>query len=362
MGLFASAGLAFPQSAWLRSAETVTMPTRADCTSPAFWSDGQLVLFNSTGTQWVSRGGDQFSESTTQLVGVDRQDHVPMWIESVWRDEDGTLYGWYHHEPAGVCGSSKLTAPVIGAVVSRDGGKTFEDLGIVLSSGGALDCDAKNGFFAGGNGDFSVILDRNREYFYFLFDNYGGDIEGQGVAIARMAFADRQQPVGAVWKYFDSRWMEAGLGGRNTPVFRASVRWQDENTDAYWGPSVHWNTYLERYVVLMNHTCCRPEWPQEGIYITFSADLSDPAGWTPPVKILGKVDYDAGFYPQVLGTGTGETETLAGESARLYVHGRSDWTIEFSKEGFPSKSTPDPEPIDPTNPLPESSRPRRHRN
>jgi hypothetical protein len=242
---------------------------------------------------------------------------------------------------------------VIGAVISHDGGKSFEDLGIVLSSGGAVDCSARNGFFAGGNGDFSVILDRSGEYFYFLFDNYAGDLSEQGVVIARMALADRQRPVGAVWKYFGGKWTEPGLGGHVQPVFGATVRWQDENTDSYWGPSVHWNTYLERYVVLLNHACCKPDWPQEGIYVTFNRDLSDPGGWTPPAKILGKVDYDAGFYPQVIGIEPGETDTIAGEVARFYVHGRSDWTIEFSREAFPS-ITIGPEPPDPTEPLPES--------
>ena len=330
------------------------MPTRADCNSPAFWSEGQLAMLNSTGTQWISHGSDQFSEQGSQPVTVNRPDHVPMWIESVWQDADGTAYGWYHHEPSGICAGSKLTAPVIGAVVSHDGGKSFEDLGIVLSSGGAVDCNAKNGFFAGGNGDFSVILDRSGEYFYFLFDNYAGDLSEQGVAIARMAVADRQQPVGAVWKYFAGDWTEAGLGGRVQPVFGARVRWQDENTDSFWGPSVHWNTFLEQYVVLLNHACCKPDWPQEGIYVTFNPDLSDPGSWTPPVKILGKVDYDAGFYPQVIGIEAGETDTLAGEVARFYVHGRSDWTIEFSKEGFPLTPIGTPEPSDPSDPLPDS--------
>jgi hypothetical protein len=80
-------------------------------------------------------------------------------------DGDGTIYGWYHNEPGGICSGGKLTAPRIGAVVSYDGGDTFFDLGLVLSSGDPPDCNAKNGFFAGGHGDFSVILDRDQAYF-----------------------------------------------------------------------------------------------------------------------------------------------------------------------------------------------------
>ncbi|MGQ9919529.1 MAG: hypothetical protein ACUVS7_19205, partial [Bryobacteraceae bacterium] len=83
-----------------------------------------------------------------------------------------------------------------------------------------------------------------------------------------------------VYKYYNGGWEEPGLGGRLTPIFPAVVPWNRENTDAFWGPSVHWNTALNRYVALMSHACCKPGWPQEGIYISFNPDLSDPAGWT----------------------------------------------------------------------------------
>src|SRR5204863_5309897 len=99
-------------------------------------------------------------------------------------------------------------------LVSTDNGRSFHDLGIVLESGDSPDCSAKNGFFAGGHGDFSVILDHESEYFYFLYDNYGGGVSSQGVAIARMAFADRNDPAGAVWKFYAGDWTEPGVRGR----------------------------------------------------------------------------------------------------------------------------------------------------
>ena len=161
---------------------------------------------------------------------------VPLWIESTWVDADGTVYAWYHHEPGGLCGKMDLTAPKIGALVSRDGGLSFDDLGFVLESADPVDCSSQNGYFAGGNGDFSVILDRERKYFYFLFGNYGGDLSGQGLGIARMEFDRRRQPAGSVWKYFNGGWTEAGLGGRVSPVFPARVSWSREDADAFWGP------------------------------------------------------------------------------------------------------------------------------
>jgi hypothetical protein len=48
----------------------------------------------------------------------------------------------------------------------------------------------------------------------------------------------------------DLRWFhQFGL-----PIFPATEPWHDEdlNVDAFWGPSVHWNTHLQQYVMLLN--------------------------------------------------------------------------------------------------------------
>jgi hypothetical protein len=258
---------------------------------------------------------------------VDRQDHFPMWIESVWQDGPA-LYGWYHHERIGVCPNSNLTVPEIGALVSYDDGNSFQDLGIVLSAGDHPDCTALNGYFAGGHGDFSVIRDRESEYLYFLFGAYGGETPGQGIGIARMLAANARTPVGAVWKYYQGAWSQPGIGGQATPIFPATVSWRDADTDSFWGPSVHWNTYLRQYVVMMNRACCWPDWPQEGVYITTNADLNNPEGWTPPKKILEHGDW----YPWVMGTGRGETSSEAGQRIRLFVRQTSEWEILFRKD------------------------------
>jgi hypothetical protein len=318
------------QRAEVREAPTVIMPAGADSNSPGFWYDGQFHILNSTGLPLLSSGINQFLFWETGETETTPQDHIPMWIEAVWMDQDGTLYAWYHHEPRDVCPGSSLTAPEIGALVSGDGGRTFKDLGIVLTAGDPVDCSSANGFFAGGHGDFSVILDQQQNYFYFLFGNYSGPLSSQGVAIARMPFAGRASPVGAVWKHFESDWAEPGLGGRVTPVFPAAVSWQRSDTDAFWGPSIHWNSHLGMYVVLLNHACCTPKWPQEGIYVSYSPDLASPSDFTAPAKILdADVGYSPAWYPQVLGTGPGETDTLAGEVTRLYVKGVSKWEIVF---------------------------------
>jgi hypothetical protein len=328
----------------LRPAEPIRLPLIVDSNSPTFWRDGTLHLYTSSGDPLLSRFDAEFRHLETTPVIVDRKDHFPMWIESVWRADEETIYAWYHHERIGLCPNSRLTAPEIGALVSLDGGRSFRDLGIVLSSGEVNDCTAKNGYFANGHGDFSVILDRSREYFYFLYGAYGGSPSSQGVAIARMPAGNIANPVGAVWKYFDGAWSEPGNGGRVSPIFPATVGWAQVNTDSFWGPSVHWNTYLQRYVVLMNRSCCDTDWPQEGVYLTMNADLGDPAGWTLPRRIVSGGDW----YPWAFGMAPGETSSEAGQRVRLFVRETSEWEIVFQLQS-PAGPDPVPQPEDPAS-------------
>lgn len=337
------APLGLPQKVTVAAADPVYMPGGVDSNSPVWWSENGFRMLNSTGYSLISTGSSQFYMDRTEWVDGLRLLHLPFWMESVWKDPDGVLFGWYHHEPSGVCANG-LTAPVIGAAVSFDDGATWDDLGIVLSAADAPDCNARNGFFASGHGDFSVIPDRAGEYLYFYFGNYGGPVEGQGIAVARMAVADRWGPAGAVWKWREGSWGEPGLGGLVTPVLPAVVAWQASNTDSFWGPSLHYNTYLQKYVMLLSRSCCGERWPQEGIYIGFNDDAGNPEGWSAPKKIIENVGFSPGWYPQVIGLKEGETDTLAGHKARLYIHGISRWTVEFEKEPVLAKRLRRPRP------------------
>lgn len=249
---------------------------------------------------------------------------------------DGVLYGWYHFEPAGICTGAHpkspqmhLTAPRIGAVKSMDNGATWTDLGVVLEADPNLKCDTQNYYFAGGNGDFCIMLDPCERYLYFFISTYSIDTAQQGVALARMAWADRDAPAGKVAKFHNGKWAEPGVGGRVTPVFPARVDWHRADADAFWGPSVHWNTHLKQYVMLLNRTK-DGNWTQEGIYVCYNPELSNPDGWTTPVKILDATGPDR-WYPQVIGTGFGETDKVAGRNPRLFVRGTSRWELGFER-------------------------------
>ena len=301
-----------------------------DSNKPSFWWNGQFRVFSSTGSPVISYG-----ESPTQITGSEVVGRgsvpLPAWVESAYLDQDGALFVWYHHEVIGVCPGSRLATPKIGAAVSWDGGRTLVDLGIVLESGDEPDCQAANGYFAGGHGDFSVVYDPRTGYFYFLFSNYGGSAAGQGVAVARAPYEARFSPAGSVEKYYQGQWTEPGVRGKVSPIVPVTVQWQREDTDAFWGPSVHWNTYLNSWVMLLNHACCQPDWPQEGIYIAFNADLTDANGWSKPELLIGAGDW----YPSVLGSGLLETDSIAGKTARLFLRGLSEWEIVFHNADLP---------------------------
>jgi len=311
------------QRASLRPASPIRLAGAGDSNNPVFRPNGRFVVFQSLGVPLYVEGATQTAQLKARGVMLNSFFHIPMWIEAVWPDEDGTLYAWYHHE-RWTC-KSGLASPVIGALVSRDGGKTFDDLGIVLESGYAADCNASNGFFSSGHGDFTVLLDNSRQYFYFYFTNYSGPSESQGIAVARMNFSARARPLGQVWKYFSHSWTEPGLKGRVSAILPASASWSRPDTDSYWGPSIHWNTNLQQFVMLLNRSCCSPGWPQEGIYISYNPDLSIPENWTAPEKLLDAER--ARWYPQVIGIGPAGTDRRAGRISRFYMGGDSDFEL-----------------------------------
>jgi hypothetical protein len=338
---------AHAQLATVRPVAEHHLPEVIDGNTSAFWFDGVLSIFHSTGVPTVSRGNSQFDLGGTRQVNFESEEHRPVWFEAVHFEEPseenplGVLLLWYHHEPGSLCPGSKdnITAPKIGAAVSYDLGETVQDLGIVLRDTAPIRCDVENGFFGGGHGDVSVILDKNGEYFYFFFTNYGGPTSDQGVVTARLPYEHRYAPVGHVKKFHNGEWNEPGIGGRTTPIFRARVAWTEDGANSFWGPSIHYNTALDQYVILMNHACCGYRWPQEGVYATFNADLAAAGSWKQPMKILGseEIDHAPGYYPQVLGLEPDGTDRKAGKVARLYVHGISKWEIEF----FPADVVPE---------------------
>lgn len=328
-----------------------------DSNSPVEWdSNGQLIVFTSSQQPFRSSGPSlPFLAWPALPVFIEARADVRggQWIEATYRADNGKLYGWYHNEPPGLCGnSSRLTAPRIGALVSEDDGQTWRNLGIVIDApAGSLNCSTQNYFFAGGNGDFSVLLDQTQEYFYFFISTYHRQFNEQGVAAARLRFADLDEPRGKVWKWYNGDWSEPGLGGRVTTTFPAMIDWHRSTANAFWGPAVHYNTYLNQYVMLLNRAMDR-NWSQEGIYVSYNINLTDPQGWSMPERL--PIYQDLGWYPEVIGLNPGETDKMLGQTGRLFISGHSYWEISFNPTDNPDPFTV---PVPPRRPPADVSPP-----
>jgi hypothetical protein len=337
--------LAVP-TARLISASTLRLPSDVDSNSPAIWEriDGRLRLFvltSMSGASTRNEGTDVTRLVANGAVTLHGHPGWGVWFEAIVPDVDGTWYGFYHNEwPAEVCGEMLRWIPRIGAARSRDFGATWEDLGVVLESPpGTYDCASANRYFVGGVGDLSVMLDSESQYLYMFFSQYADREGAQGVSVARLPWADRDEPAGkiSVWlrnqTWIPARSIRTRNGERHVypagmPIYPAADEWHDgPRVDAFWGPSVHWNTYLGQYVMLLNRAR-DAAFTQEGIYVAFAPTLDDPAGWSVPRRLLA----GGRWYPQVIGTEVGVgTDRIAGERARLFICGRSDHIIQFAK-------------------------------
>lgn len=338
-----------------------------DCNNPAVWVNGELRLYGSPypsggfmgGVATYKGGGSVEALGWDVSVTPDRSKlgaYTPAafgpWFESVLADDNGALWAYYHAEFP----TNNRIHPRIGTQVSYDAGATWTDLGIILDTpDGTDEPNSHLGYgFIGGNGDCSAILDANKEYVYFFFSQYGSAADTQGIATARMRWADRATPVGKVVKWHNGAWDQPGLGGQGTPILSnvGDAHALRAPFDYWWGPSIHWNTFLHRYVILLNRSNTSEFTYDCGVanWYTTSASLEDPSRWDDPAPLPFTDGFQGSWYPQIVGTSSGETDTLAGETARLFVHGLSVWNIRFLKSEDPTLE-PQPE-IGAVNPRP----------
>ena len=344
-----------PPRVSLVAAPTILLPGGVDSNSPIVWDleDGQRRMFAFTsysGVPSMASGNDVGRLGAPTEIVINPHPGHGVWMEAIVTDEVGTWYGFYHNEwPATRCGRDDVMVARIGGARSTDRGRTWEDLGPVIQAmQSATACDSTNKYIIGGVGDLSVMLDDSKQYLYFFYSQYQRQPQSQGVAVARIQWADRDRPSGRLELWRSGIWepeagrreLLPGLPGAlrrrvewtypaASPLVAPTYAWHDgdDRVDAFWGPSVHWNTAIEQYVMLLNRS--RDEsYTQEGIYVSYAPRLDDPTLWTVPQKILN----GGRWYPQVVGQtpGTG-TDKLAGAAPRFFMSGRSDWLINFTR-------------------------------
>ena len=328
-------------------ASRLTLRGRADSNNPFVWTrDGGVpmltVLSSWGGIPTLGRGRElEWLRLDGEVAVSDHPGHG-VWFEAVVPDSAGRWYGFYHHErPADDCGRPERQLPRVGAARSVDEGRTWQNLGIVLDAPpGTAACASANRFVLGGVGDVAAVLDAAGQDLYLYFSQYGRAAAQQGVGVARLAWADRDAPVGKLTIWNDGAWLPArpvaaaSADDRwaypaGTPVVAPGQPFHDSApaADVFWGPSIHWNTYLKQYVMLLNRAK-DDEFGQDGIYVAYATRLDAPAAWSRPAKVLN----GGGWYPQVAGLERGVgTDRIAGQRARLFLTGASAHVIEFER-------------------------------
>jgi hypothetical protein len=150
-----------------------------------------------------------------------------------------------------------------------------------------------------------------------------------GVAAARMAWADRDQPAGRVDIWNDGAWVppEVAAGEEPSPQVAWSFRSRRPSSaapiagrrpvgvDVLWGPSIHWNTGAQHLRDAAQQGGLEHV-EQGGIYVSFNDHLDAPNGWSTPALGPRRQLVSAGHRPRHRGH-----RHYAGGVARFFMAG-----------------------------------------
>lgn len=211
--------------------------------------------------------------------------------------------------------SSKISCECwksIGIAYSYDDGLTWQDQGLIITSGDPRPADNNPKF--GGNGDFGVVWDWWEKKWKMW---YGGEY---WLSMAVSSDPDAKPGSWVKWGGPRVGFNSPGLGGRGFPIgghlnddgsfnwnwFSGLARAPGAN------PAIHFNTYLNKWVMVWHG------WDNK-LYISASADSMN---WEDARVIAESINQSRAWYPTIICPNGGNM--WCGQSGRLYYADR--WT------------------------------------
>lgn len=264
----------------------------------SYLRDGaQMQMYWAADVTYRTRGANFLAmEHAQPVLGPGAKgafDNGGAWIYSVFRHSGSELIGFYHaedHEFKSDPASTFIAWKSVALALSHDNGQTWQKMGPILTSHQAKP-DRPTW---GGNGDFCVVRDAKNARWICYYQEH----------ILCMAVSyDPQGRPGTWFKFFNGSFSEPGLGGRNNSI---------PGLENYAGgnPSVHFNTYLQKWVMVW-HTWDSTSPHPASFWLATSRDLLH---WEKPRVLLVPPDSLRIWYPTILGQ---ESDVLAGKTAWL---------------------------------------------
>lgn len=262
--------------------------------------DGHLTVWpENSGWRMFWPGADSYSSQGASIFEMRKSqkvlarggpgdfDNGGAWLYAVFPRGGGQMVGFYHaedHNFSSDPSSTFIAYKSIARCVSQNAGQDWKKEGQILTSHEEKpDQPAWSGL-----GDHCVVWDEKGKRLICYYQEEG---------ILRMASSPDPEGRAGTWKkWFEGGFSEPGLGGRSTPIV---------NLDQFPGgnPSVHWNTFLLRWVMVY-HT-----WPGS-IVLSQSDDL---ISWSLPESVIEPEAGSKVWYPTIVGS----SDSVAGEKALL---------------------------------------------
>lgn len=239
------------------------------------------------------------------------------WMHNVFRQNGQNLIAFVHAEYHGypnVIGRADKAWKSIAVTYSSDNGKTWVPSKQILTS----DKPVPNPVDWGGLGDAGVAYDTKNARWIAYYSVYK-----MSAAISK----DPQAAPGTWYKYWNGQFpMTAefrGLGGKQDRI----GSWLP-GLDAVPGetPAVHWNTYLNRWVMAYN------SFADHSVYLSVSKDENGVA-WDKPILLAARKPRDGwrAWYPTIIGD---SGDKIVGQKATLYYIDIDTKATDFKKSRF----------------------------